>query len=396
MIYDKITVNVWNGVESMIIRNFPLDIDFNYPLDKEYNTDKIAFFDIETTGFAAKTSYLYLIGCIYRKDSSLHLIQWFAEDIKEESKLIINFFEFIKDYDLLIHYNGTGFDIPYLLSKCSMLKLDYSFENIQSLDIYKKISSIKKIFRLKNFKQKTIEAFLKINRLDTFSGGELIEVYQNYVGKRQLEILKESNNTKSSNDQNTETDYLLHLLLQHNQDDIKGLVEICPILYYTHIFDKPFSILQAGIDEGQLLVNIRYDIHLPIRVSFGNDNIYIKAYGDTVSISIKIFEGELKFFYDNYKDYYYLPDEDQAIHKSLAIFMDKEYRVKAKPSNSYTKKQGLFVPQYQSIVSPHFKIERSDKFSFIEIDTDFLLQEEILKAYIKHILNHIISTRDII
>lgn len=376
----------------MIIRNFTVDISFNYPLDKEYNTDKIAFFDIETTGFAAETTYLYLIGCIYQKDSSLHLIQWFAEDISEETKLISNFFEFIKDYDLIIHYNGTGFDIPYINKKISLLNLDYSFDKIQSLDLYKKVSSFKKIFRLKNYKQKTIEAFLKVDREDTYGGGELIEVYQSYLGKRHIDHLKKSRN-KAANNDNSETQHLLHLLLQHNEDDIKGLVLISPLLYYVDIFEKPFHILQAGVNKGQLEVRIGYEFQLPIQISFGNDHIYMNAYGDSAIISIKIFEGELKHFYDNYKDYYYLPEEDQAVHKSLAVFMEKEYRQKAKPSNCYTKKQGLFVPQYQPVISPSFKIEHNDKVSFLEIHTDFLLQEANLTIYINHILEHIVNSK---
>ena len=174
----------------MITRQFPVDLTLDYPLDIEYGTNKIAFFDIETTGFVAETTYLYLIGCIYYKDSSLHMIQWFAEDIKEEALLIENFFEFIIDYDLLIHYNGSGFDIPYLNIKCEILQLDYSFKDIRSLDIYKKISPIKKIFRLNNYKQKTIETFLEVERKDSFGGGELIAVYQSYLGKKHIEELK--------------------------------------------------------------------------------------------------------------------------------------------------------------------------------------------------------------
>ena len=38
----------------------------------------------------------------------------------------------------------------------------------------------------------------------------------------------------------------------------------------------------------------------------------------------------LKYFYDNYKDYFYLPKEDTAIHKSVATYVDKDFRQKAK------------------------------------------------------------------
>ena len=381
----------------MITRQLPINLTLEYPLNEEYQANKIAFFDIETTGFVAETTYLYLIGCIYIDASSLHMIQWFSESIKEEALLIESFFKFIKEYDLLIHYNGSGFDIPYINKKCEMLHLDYSFKDIQSLDYYKKISPIRKIFKLDNYKQKTIEAFLKVNREDTFGGGELIEVYQSYLGIKHIENLKISRTHKSEDNTTSSTfseaDKLLHALLLHNEDDLKGLVQISPILYYRDLFDKPFHILQAGVDDNKLIVRLEYDFKLPVRISFGTDRIYMNAFMNSVLITIDIYEGELKFFYDNYKDYYYLPDEDRAVHKSLAIYVDKDYRVKAKPSTSYTRKEGLFAPQYHPIISPCFKKEHNDKITFVEIHTDFLLQEDNLIDYIKHILGHIITCK---
>ncbi len=376
----------------MITRQFPLDLLLEYPLNKEFRTDKIVFFDIETTGFSAQSSYLYLIGCVYTEGSSLHMVQWFSENIKEEAILISNFFNFIKDYDLLIHYNGSGFDIPYITKKCEMLELSFSFDDIQSLDIYKQITPIKKIFKLFNYKQKTIEAFLKVKRDDIFSGGDLIEVYQSYLGQKHIENLKASRNLLTSA-KDLESSKLLHLLLLHNEDDIKGLVSISPILYYSDLLKKPFTILQASVNEGQLIIHLEYDFSLPVQVSFGNDSITVRAFGSSTSITINIFEGELKHFYDNYKDYYYLPQEDRAIHKSLGIFVDKEFRKNAKVSNCYTKKHGLFVPQYQNIASPSFKKEYNDKLSYGEIHTDFLLKEDNLTAYIYHILNYLATLK---
>ena len=376
----------------MITRQLPVELTLEYPLENEYEVRKIAFFDIETTGFVAESTYLYLIGCLYIKDGKLRLIQWFSEDIKEEAMVIESFFEFIKDYDLLIHYNGSGFDIPYLTKKCDILQLNYSFKDIKSLDLYKKISPLKKIFKLTNYKQKTVEAFLKVDREDTFGGGELIEVYQSYLGKRHIESLKMSRSHKLNENESkkdSEANKLLNTLLLHNEDDIKGLVQICPILYYCDIFEKPFHIIQAGVDDKKLIIRLKYDFSLPVRISFGNDFIYINAYDDSALITIDIYDGELKFFYDNYKDYYYLPDEDRAIHKSLAIYVDKDYRVKAKPSTSYTKKEGFFTPQYLPIISPYFKRENNDKITFVEIHTDFLLQEQNLTDYIRHILEHL-------
>lgn len=375
----------------MITRQFSLNQIPDYPFERDYNPEKIVFFDIETTGFAAEASYLYLIGCVYYFESSYHLIQWFSEDIKEEALLITSFFEFLKTYDILVHYNGTGFDIPYIQRKCNLLKLDYSFDQIISIDIYKKILPFKKILKLNSLKLKSLELFLKIYRKDTFSGGDLIPIYQSYLGKKNYEKLRLLRVPEADNNLPSESDLLLQQLLLHNEDDIKGLLLISPILNYVDLFNKPIRLLQASVEDDILKIQFETSATLPVPFSYKNDLVHLTAQDNRGYLSISIYEGELKYFYENYKDYYYLTTEDYAIHKSLASFVDKEYRVKAKPSNCYIKKQGIFAPQYEPVINPCFKIAYQDKLSFLEIHTDFLLQEETLEQYVKHLLNQIIT-----
>lgn len=375
----------------MITRQFSLKQIPDYTFEQDYDLNKIVFFDIETTGFAADSTYLYLIGCAYYKDSSFHLIQWFSEDIREEAQLITSFFEFLVNYKVLLHFNGTGFDIPYLLRKCSMLKLNYSFDGLTSIDIYKKITPYKKILKLSSLKQKSIETFLNINRKDIFSGGDLIQVYQSYLGKKNYENLRRKRNPELELPKTSEATMLLHQLLLHNEDDIRGLLCISPVLYYNDLFEKPIQILQAGVDQGILSIHFEVMANLPVPISFGKDLVHLTAFENTATLTIHIYEGEVKFFYDNYKDYYYLPEEDKVIHKSLAQFVDKDYRTKAKPANCYVKKEGIFAPQYELLINPCFKIKYQDKLSFIEIHTDFLLQEDNLELYVKHLLSHLLT-----
>lgn len=377
----------------MIIRQFPVELTLDYPLDRKYNLDKVLFFDIETTGFAAETSYLYLIGCLYYKNSSFHITQWFSEDLKEEITILTLFFEFLKDFEVILHYNGSGFDLPYLQKKCILNKLNYNFENIASIDLYKVISPLKKLFKLNSYKQKSIEAFLGIKREDKSDGGELISVYQSYLGKNHLEKLKKFRIPQPEDHSYSEADELLRLLLLHNEDDIKGLVKITPILYYIDLFDQPIHIMQAGVDSGKLIIRFELAFSLPVRVSFGNDLVHFTAYENSAHLTVEVYEGELKYFYDNYKDYYYLPAEDSAVHKSLALFVDKEYRQKAKPSTCYIKKQGIFAPQYVPVITPSFKLNFQDKLAFIEIHTDFLLQEKNLEQYVFHLLQHVVTSK---
>lgn len=377
----------------MITRNISLDQMPEYQFEEINDFRRLVFFDIETTGFAADSTYLYLIGCAYYKEDSFHLIQWFSEDYREEEQLITAFFQFLRGYDVLLHYNGTGFDIPYLLRKCAILGLDYSFDHLLSIDIYKKISPYKKIFRLNNFKQKTIEAFLNINRKDTFSGGDLIQVYQSYLGKKNIEALRSKRNPGTIFETPSEAEILLRQLLLHNEDDLRGLILISPILSYVDFFEKPIRILSAGVDGKQFTINFETIASLPVRISFGNDLAHFTAIGTHATLTTEVYEGELKHFYDNYKDYYYLPAEDSVVHKSIAHFVDKDYRSKAKPSNCYVKKQGIFAPQYELLFTPCFKLEYQSKLSFLEIHTDILLQEEMLEQYVKHIMQYVISSK---
>ncbi len=375
----------------MITRQFSLEQMPGYPFDKDYDINKIVFFDIETTGFAAESTYLYLIGCAYYQEESFHLIQWFCEDLSEEALVITSFLEFIKEYQVLIHYNGSGFDLPYISRKCELLGIENSLKKLASIDIYKRITPYKKVLKLPNYKQKTLELFLDIHRIDSFNGGDLIQVYQSYLGKQHFEKLRKSRNPGGIFETPSEAELLQHTLLLHNEDDIRGLLCICPILNYTDLFEKPIRILQAGVNEGIFTIHFELTEQLPVRISFGNDLAHFSAVGNKATLSVHIYEGELKYFYDNYKDYYYLPAEDSVVHKSLAHFVDKEYRTRAKLSNCYTKKHGIFAPQYELIFNPSFKQGYQDKLTFLEIHTDFLLQEEKLEQYVHHILNYIIS-----
>ena len=148
--------------------------------DQLFDEDSI-FFDIETTGFSPAHSSIYLIGCVRRKDEKMYTDQFFAENPSEEREILMAFLALLKDYHTIISFNGIGFDIPFVKAKCDILKIEENFKDYHYLDIFKSISELKFLLKLPNYKQKTIEAFLDILREDKFSGGELINVYHEYV-----------------------------------------------------------------------------------------------------------------------------------------------------------------------------------------------------------------------
>ena len=60
----------------------------SYPLERLAPVERILFIDIETTGFAARSSYLYLIGCAYFLAGKWHTIQWMAENFSQEKDIL--------------------------------------------------------------------------------------------------------------------------------------------------------------------------------------------------------------------------------------------------------------------------------------------------------------------
>lgn len=373
----------------MITREFPLDIQLQYPLEQRYDISQLVFFDIETTGLSADTSYLYLIGCVYYKNSQFHMVQWFSEGIQEETLLLHAFFSFVHEYRFILHFNGSSFDIPYLLKKCNHHKLTYHFDQFQMIDLYKKTLSLKKILKLPNYRQKTLEDFLNIPRKDTFGGGDLIEVYQGYLGKKLYENLRRKTHPNEVSDTSSESDLMLGSLLLHNEDDLKGLVALCTLFAYEDLFFTPLDLTQVYVEHSRLHIHGNLIQAIPTPIDYHTDLIHLHGESNFLHLQIQLYEGELKHFYENYKDYYYLPAEDRAIHQSVAQFVEKEYKKKAKASNAYTRKSGVFVPQLSLKQSPYYKISHKDTTSFLEVHTDFLLQEDHLKTYVSGLLEYL-------
>lgn len=76
-------------------------------------------------------------------------------------------------------------------------------------------------------KQKSIEQFLGVHREDKYNGGQLIDVYREYL--------------------HTHEKFLFDLLILHNADDLRGMPSILPILNYADLFesDLPFAVISC-------------------------------------------------------------------------------------------------------------------------------------------------------
>lgn len=330
---------------------------------QEYPKESILFFDIETTGFSASGTKLYLIGCMYYKNDSWQVGMWFNDDGNSEEEMLLAFWDFSKQYRILIHFNGDGFDIPYLCQKLHRYGINRDFSHLTSIDLYKWIRPYKKILNLPNLKLKTIEEFLHIHREDSYSGKDLILVYERYL-------------RTGEND-------LFHLLFMHNYEDICNMLDVSDIAYYKDLFEG--NITNASLLISRDNVKLSFLARLPKKISLTRHQTYLTADGEHAALTLPVKTGELKFFFDDYKDYFYLPLEDTAIHKSVALYMDKNYRQKATRQNCYQKTTGCFLPTYGYPAEKSFGSSYTERGSYMET-SQLETADFNLTAYIQTIL----------
>lgn len=351
-------------------------IDFEI---KDWKKDDVLYFDIETTGLSAETSVIYLIGLIYYENNLPFYSAWFAENKEDEKQLLVDFYELSKRKITLICFNGSSFDLPFIKKKLDFFSPASDFSKNQIVDFYRVLSPFKTLFGLENRKQISFENLIEIKRKEDLSGKELIPYYSSY--------LKEKNKKKAEE--------LLATLLKHNEFDLKGLFELTKLYFFADFFRKT----KESPDTKVKIVREEEFLSLSLSLSFVPDFHVKNETGSCLGLrskseiilKIPVIHTELKFFYPEYKDYFYLPREDMAIHKDLAKFMDKKFRIKAEAKTAYVKRRDFFIRLPSEMInrfSKTFKKEYHDKISFIS-ETDFFNSEILLffKAYLKEFLD---------
>lgn len=328
---------------------------------------RILFFDIETTGFSGAWANVYLIGCIYPEtEENWHMVQFFADSPDAESDMLQAFHSLLLSRPHLVHFNGDRFDIPFLQKRCEILGIPDIFAGIESCDILKLVRPFKKLLHLPDLKQKSIETFLGIGREDRFSGGELIPVYQKWL--------------------KSPSDHLLAPLLLHNEEDLLGMPRLLPILRYPDFLKGPFRFRSEESDGASVTLTWSSATSLPVPVSFDTAPGELTASGCGLALSLPLFSGELRRFYPDYRDYYYLPGEDCAIHKSVGEFIEKSARKKATAKTCYTRASGIYLPEPAEVFPMTLRREYGAKEIFTPYRKGMFSEKDYAERFLQELL----------
>lgn len=337
------------------------------------------YIDIETTGFSREKHMIYLLGLIYHDGKELVLEQLLCEKDADEYELLYDFNRRIGNTTTLIHFNGDRFDLPFIQHRLSLYGIHDNIPLCRSYDIYKIIQPYRRFLRTDDLKLKTMEVLVGYDRLDPFNGGELIELYMIY---------------KQGNDK------LLPAILLHNEEDMIGLY----LLNHMDIF----MYLESSVAFHTTLTT--EDAYVSLEAPMPtNDNRYqfyhetplfqVRCHKDGLSLHFKTATRTLKYFYSNYKEYYYLPVEGYAIHESVAHFVDRSYRKKATKKTAYTLKEDCFIAlpfaskhleklllELEIPQVPIFQEEYEDDHCYITLEDMINIADSLLRPLVKYLL----------
>ena len=344
---------------------------------KNISLEDTLLYDIETTGLNPKSSQLYILGILLFHKENIELIQYFAESVLDEEEILEQFFQLCKTKRVLISFNGEGFDNRFIETMAkSYGKLPLHL-NLKQLDLFKLIRKRKKFYGLESCSLKSCERFLGIHREDRCSGGELISVYQEYL------------QDKGSEKKN--------MLLLHNREDIQNLPALFSFLAYENIFqgnvhfqraellvrdeiikkncsnqtESTLEIEHLELEEtknchtsDKICLKFSLPSSVPVPLTLTPKNFLLEIKETSLCLTVPLYQGELCYFFKDYKDYEFIPSEDRVVHKSLAAIYPKEMREKAKASTAYQKMKTSFLPIFQE-KEKVFKKTYQDKQCFI-------------------------------
>ena len=140
---------------------------------------EVCFLDIETTGLSPST-YVFLCGLMFLEKDRFVVEQLLARDYSEETSMLSYLGSVLERYPMIITYNGTGFDVPFLRTRMAIARME-AVRPIEHVDL---IEAARERFSnvLPNCKLETIERHLRGEaREGDIPGRDIPEAYHEFV-----------------------------------------------------------------------------------------------------------------------------------------------------------------------------------------------------------------------
>src|SRR5581483_8623898 len=148
---------------------------------------KWCFLDTETTGLAGGSgTYAFLVGVARITPQGFRVRQFFMRDFGEEASLLHSLTEHLKQFEVLITYNGRTYDQPLLETRFRMTRLRPPFSSLEHLDL---LHGARRLWNLRFDSCRLVELenrILGVERQGDLPGELIPYVYFEYVRTREI------------------------------------------------------------------------------------------------------------------------------------------------------------------------------------------------------------------
>lgn len=195
----------------MFIREYSDEVKIEKNIIDNYNMQRIAYFDIETTGFDKDKDHVILISLGYWNEyGSFSIKQYYAEELSDEADILYSFGSDLGKFNRWCSYNGIAFDEPFIARRMEKNNISFTAPE-EHIDLYRLIRPYYKQLGMERCNLKTVEKFLGVEREDQIDGGMSVELYYQYL--------------ESKNDD------LKDIIMLHNYEDVLNLPKIFKLIY---------------------------------------------------------------------------------------------------------------------------------------------------------------------
>ena len=276
-----------------------------------------AILDITASGRYFRTSRLLRIDLIRRNESrhnesrrnesGVRLISWISEQESDEYEMLTALSDALDSIRRIITFNGNAFDLPHLHQKYKAFDLMDPLQGKQYLDLMLRLKPISRFLALPSGKLADFAGFLHLAQPDASDEAS----FRFHPG------------AEDKHEASTPNDALYTL-------------ECMSLLHYADFLDQGARIREVTTDEERVIFRLQYPDGFPVGFSVHDSGFHLRFSEDgTVLLSSRICNGSIRYYHTDVKNYWYLPLEGYAIHKSAAQYVDKSRREKAVRENCY-------------------------------------------------------------
>lgn len=296
------------------------------------------FLSLDTTGLLPEESHITILGAGYFKNQAFHTILWLNETGFEDQDVLEAFLRFVDEmhFQTVITYYGRYFAFPFLAQKAESEAFHDSwnqFLNLSHIDLYQTAKTFKDALGLRSCRQKALERRFDIKRSSSLSGKDLVSTYQRLVGLNRPGLCEHFSDAMKKEGIKVKDE-----LIFHARENLCVLTRLSTLFVLQDLREGVIKEAHR-VDAQTFAFRMRGAFAGEIALSMHGMALTLEGAEVTLRVPVYAAEEDEEYFYKHpfrhYKDYYYLPMEDRAIHKSLASFVGREYKEKATAATCY-------------------------------------------------------------